>query len=519
MAPKRKIQSRIKVIVILLFGCMVTASLWKGETLAEKSDNLARQTPTPAPAAAPVPPAGPPPEGCLKCHNNIEPMHRYNSTGDVFDELRDGKDAQGLSCTSCHGGNPAAVTQKEAHVQPRFPKEWNCKEGNCSSRNPERTNTLVAKESNAFVRFINPGDFRVVQQACGECHTDENQRVSRSMMAHGAMLWGAALYNNGAFPIKDSRFGESYDSEGNPQTLFQLPPPTREQEAFKGFLPFLNPLSRWETSQPGNILRVFERGGKRRLEVGLPDKEEEPGKPDKGLSPRGLGTNNRTDPVYLGIQKTRLLDPTLNFLGTNDHAGDYRSSGCTACHVIYANDRSALHSAGYASAGNRGQSQTADPTIPKDESGHPIRHQFTSQIPTAQCMVCHMHPGENMVASYMGLTWWDNETDGDKMYPSKQVTPSQDDEQENLDRNPEAASLRGLWSDRDFLHKTGTPEFNAQLKRTQFADFHGHGWMFRQVFKRNRKGDLLDAADKIVAPDDAERFKKAVHLNDIHLEK
>ena len=63
---------------------------------------------------------------------------------------------------------------------------------------------------------------------------------------------------------------------------------------------------------------VFERGGKRRSELGNPDKDEDNGKPDKGLSPRGLGTNNRTDPVYLGLQKTRLLDPTLNFLGTNE---------------------------------------------------------------------------------------------------------------------------------------------------------------------------------------------------------
>ena len=110
------------------------------------------------------------------------------------------------------------------------------------------------------------------------------------MMAHGAMLWGAALYNNGGFHIKDTRFGESYNEDGNPQTLLANPQPTREEEAFKGFLPFLEPLPRWEISQPGNILRVFERGGRRRLEVGLPDKEEENGKPDKGLSPRGLGT-------------------------------------------------------------------------------------------------------------------------------------------------------------------------------------------------------------------------------------
>jgi hypothetical protein len=187
--------------------------------------------------------------------------------------------------------------------------------------------------------------------------------------------------------------------------------------------------------------------------------------------------------------------------------------------VIYANDRDARHSDLYSSAGNLGRSQSADVSIPKDESGHPIKHQLTSRIPTSQCMICHMHPGENMVASYLGLTWWDNESDGEKMYPAQQHDPSPDEEQRKLNNNPEAASLRGLWSEPDFLNRTGTPEFNSQLKRTQFADAHGHGWLFRQVFKRDREGNLLDARNAIVSPDDPDRFKKAVHLNDIHLEK
>src|SRR5215207_1634218 len=141
--------------------------------------------------------------------------------------------------------------------------------------------------------------------------------------------------------------------------MIQQPLPSLAATRELGVMPFIQPLPRWELSQPGNVLRVFERGGRRRLEVGLPDREEEPGKPDKGLSPRGFGTNNRTDPVYLGLQKTRLLDPTLNFLGTNDHAGDYRSAGCTACHVIYANDTSIAAAGSYASAGNQGFSQSA----------------------------------------------------------------------------------------------------------------------------------------------------------------
>ena len=467
-------------------------------------------------------------EGCVSCHGMIEPMHKYGTT-ETLDRLKDGKDAVGLSCTACHGGNPvprkttdsAAEIERikgEAHVQPRFPREWR-REGKYSGANPERSNTLLNRESWEFVRFVNPGDLRVAAKTCGSssCHEVESRNVPRSMMTHGAMLWGAALYNNGSFHLKDPRFGESYSENGEPQTLLQTT--TDEERRVKGFLSLIDPIPRWEISQPGNVLRVFERGGKRRLEVGLPDKEEEPGKPDKGLSPRGFGTANRTDPVFLGLQKTRLLDPTLNHLGTNDHPGDYRSSGCSACHVVYANDRDPAHSAFYQQAGNLGRSQTADTTISKNESGHPIKHQFTSQIPSSQCMVCHMHPGTNMVASYMGLTWWDNESDGSKLYPAKQHNPSQDEEQLKLNRNPEGSSLRGLWSEFDFLQKTGTADFNSLLRNTQFADSHGHGWLFRKVFKRDRKGNLLDAQGNVVAADDPRKFEKAVHLNDIHLER
>lgn len=480
----------------------------------------------------PQEPAGSQPpksEGCVSCHGQIEPMHKYGA--EMLTKLKDGKDAVGLTCTSCHGGNPGPRKtsedikeidriKREAHVRARFPEEWK-RNGQSTGANPERSNTLLLRESWEYVRFINPGDIRVAERTCGssDCHAVEQKGVARSMMTHGAMLWGAALYNNGGFPIKDARFGESYSQAGGPQRLIQNPKPNDEESRAKGLLEFIDPMPRWEVSQPGNVLRVFERGGRRRLEVGLPDKEEDPGKPDKGLSPRGFGTNNRTDPVFLGLQKTRLMDPTLNFLGTNDHPGDFRSSGCTACHVIYANDRDPSHSAFYSKSGNMGRSESADSNIPKNESGHPLKHQFTSQIPTSQCMVCHMHPGTNMVATYLGMTWWDNESDGTHMYPEMQHNPSQDEQREKLNKNPEASSLRGLWSNPEFLEKSGTAEFNSGLKNTQFADFHSHGWMFRKVYKRDRKGSLLDADDKIVPADDADRFKKAVHLNDIHAEK
>src|SRR5712691_3116322 len=78
-------------------------------------------------------------EGCLKCHDKIEPMHKFGPTL-TLDKLDHGKDALGLTCTACHGGNPAATQKDVAHVRPRFPREW-MHDGRI--RIPERSGPLL----------------------------------------------------------------------------------------------------------------------------------------------------------------------------------------------------------------------------------------------------------------------------------------------------------------------------------------------------------------------------------------
>src|SRR5207302_140035 len=146
-------------------------------------------------------------------------------------------------------------------------------------------------------------------------------------------------------------------------------------------------------------------------------------------------------------------------------------------HVVYANDRSRIHSGPYAKHGNRGTTASADPTIPKDEPGHPIEHKFTSAIPTSQCMVCHVHPGTTAMNSYLGYMCYDEEA---KARPTPQKL---------------AAAVEWPNQAREFHHDPA--------KQMAFGD--------PAVGARAAR----DAEDKL----NACRKDTPVHLMDIHLEK
>jgi hypothetical protein len=504
-----------RFIFLFLFSLVLSVPAFAAGEIEKPRDVEYKVTP-PAPRGQTPEQALAKSASCLSCHSKTDSMSMHDP--EVV-----------LGCTDCHGGDQtvsrAAFTYEEAmkraHVVPRLPKTW----GYPKSRNPERSYTLLNRESPEYVRFVNPSDLRVAREACGACHLSIIQASERSLMASGAMLWGGAAYNNGILPFKNYLLGEAYTREGVSAIVVNPIEPDEKMTA-RGILPKLVPLPAWEVIPPGDIFRVFERGGRNINtifpEIGLPNslgqlqRLEEPGRPDLKQSNRGPGTGLRISVPVLNLTKTRLNDPVLWFLGTNDQPGDYRSSGCAACHVIYANDRDPRHSGPYARFGHEGKTQTIDPTIPKDEEGHPLEHKFTRAIPTSQCMICHMHQPNVFLNSFLGYTMWDYESDAPSMWPKEQRYPDAEEMHEILERNPEEAAIRGLWSDVDFVKQVS--EMNPDLKNTQFADYHGHGWNFRGVFKKDRKGNLLDAVGAVVEPNDPEKWKKAVHLSSIHVD-
>src|SRR6059058_4378650 len=229
-----------------------------------------------------------------------------------------------------------------------------------SARPNERAGAYSAEEQRVLENFGQAAEFQRLAQS----------RVARihSFPKPGRSARGPAIVRSLSrrdYPEKNYRFGQAYGADGAPLKLINYTPVTREDTQVRGILPFIEPLPRFNLSNPGNILRIFEKGGRPQLSLGLPTSSEPGGKPEHRLSERGLGTLNRTDPVFLGLQKTRLHDPLLGFFGSNDHPGDYRSSGCSACHVVYANDRSPTNSGLWSKFGHQGLSFTSDESIPK----------------------------------------------------------------------------------------------------------------------------------------------------------
>ncbi len=523
------LERRIGLRAVLVAACaaialLATAPLFASE--GEKPQNINYTTAPDAPFMQSPDAAREKSAGCLSCHTTTDSLTMHANP------------AVNLGCTDCHGGDAKisvsakdgvenyAKVRDQAHVLPRYPHAWHFP----SSANPERSYTLLNRESPEYVRFVNPSDYRVAREACGACHLPIIQAAERSLMATGAMLWGGASYNNGILPFKNYIIGEAYTREGEPALIKSPGEITPEMTKARGVLPQFAPLPAWEVTLPGDIFRVFERGGRNIStqfpEIGLPNiatggpgsiqRLEENGRPDIRQSNRGPATGLRIAVPVINITKTRLNDPFMWFMGTNDQPGDYRTSGCGGCHVVYANDRDPRHSGFWSNYGNDGKSFSTDPTIPKNESGHPVRHEFTRAIPTAQCMNCHMHQPNIFLNSMLGYTMWDYEAGSPKMFPAKQKYLNNEEMHKALERNPEEAVIRGNWSDVEFVKQVW--EMNPDQTDVQLADYHGHGWNFRAIFKRDRKGNLLDAQGRKVAENDREKFKKAVHLSSIHVD-
>ena len=352
----------------------------------------------------------------------------------------------------------------------------------------------------------------------------------RSLHSTGAMFWGGAAYNNGILDFKQYILGEAYDRNGeavDAEGPEDSRSPGRRGGDRRHPAAALSAAGVGDRSSPATSSACSSAAAatSRNLfpETGLPNatgqlqRIEEPGRPDFRQSNRGPGTGARIAVPVINITKTRLNDPLTWFIGTNDQPGDYRHSGCASCHVVYANDRDPRHSGVVREVRPRGPHADRRSDDQQDRVG-PSAHAHAHALGADQPMHDLPHaPAEHVPEQLprlhdVGLRVRRAAHVAGEAAVSGRARRSATCSIAIPKARRRAASGRTS----DFLKQVS--ELNPQMKDTQFADYHGHGWNFRAVFKRDRKGNLLDAAGNVVSDDDPQKFKKAVHLSSIHVD-
>ncbi len=276
-------------------------------------------------------------ENCLVCH-------RPRNADGVPEGIEEAHPWYALSCTDCHGGQAWVCdgTQgTDAEGNPTCDGQWVYDKARAHvspGDGPEYIKNLSSRELDeidpAYLRFVNPGDLRIVEQTCAQaaCHQDIAERVKRSTMAHTSgeltvARWRAGAQEtplgvHGSVAISDPDFAEAPACAV--ESLTPLAPPALD---------------------PGS------------------------GDPMREL------TVAATQDQYLA--KSCLRCHLWDF-GENKFHADFRSSGCTACHMVYEDD---------------GLSRSADPRINKETTPHPARHELTTIPPIQQCTHCHYRGG------------------------------------------------------------------------------------------------------------------------------
>ena len=339
-------------------------------------------------------------------------------------------------------------------------------------------------------------------------------------MATVAMLWGGASYNNGILPFKHYLLGEAYTDKGEPAAVRRTPvKPTDGDEGARASWRKLYPLPAWEThaagrhlprvrarrprdhraSSPRSACRTHRVAAEARRAGPARHPPVEP-RPGHRLAHRGAGAS--TSPRRASTIRY------MWFLGTNDQPGDYRSSGCAGCHVVYANDRDPRHSGPVRrSSATRARRRRRTRRSRKDESGHPLQHALHPRDPVDAVHGLPHAPAEHVRELVLRL-----HDVGLRVRRAVHVAGEAEVPDRRRDARDPRAQSRGGGDPRQ-VGRSRVPEGSVRrsirkLKDTQFADYHGHGWNFRAIFKRDRKGKLLDKDGKAVADDDPRQVQE-----------
>ena len=373
----------------------------------------------------------------MLCHNGslhtdyagpgIENPHPFpDPSGNVANADR-------LECTACHGGNPDGFDKDSSHIPPppqigdlanltndakayfnRLTQAGLDKFGNYSANGQNYT-------ALDYIQFINPGDLRVTtaSRGCGDCHENHSDSVARSALATEVGIFSGASYAVGADNVVPANAGLHEDTAGD-----------------IGWRGVSDPNFGSNSSILGTVASLIEAPVKSVFGNGAPDAifnnpiYDAAALDDDRNPDNSVITGSPLHNLFLEQVAFTCGDCHLGSAGANNRAGDFRSAGCTACHMAY-------------SLG--GKSGSSDPNINKlepvnpdaiqaPERPHARTHQLRSIAKTLQngqtitgiddhtCAGCHQ--GSNRtVLQYWGIRLDQNaDVRNNRQYPANPVS-------------------------------------------------------------------------------------------------
>ena len=369
-------------------------------------------------------------ESCMRCHNGS--LHD-DYAGPGLENPHPFGTAANLSCTTCHGGNGAGVDKDGSHVPPP-PAIGDRPQQEQDAHAWFNKLTLAGMDKFAdysangrsytaidYLRFLNPSDLRVTAtgQGCAQCHAAHSEALSGGMLASETGILAGAMYAAGI----RSQVVES-------QGLYE---DTASDTSFRAFVDQhygTTPIQRGQVARYEEFPVYSQRGatGARAIfrnqnynAAGLADDQDALG--------RAITDSPLADLYHEQVAFT-CGDCHLGSSGANNRYGDFRPSGCAACHMPYSLD---------------GRSRSRDPNVPKTEPldpdqiraperahvrGHRIRStkktlasgESIEGIDDVTCAGCHQ--GSNRtVMQYWGIRLDQNQdvVRGDQ-YPANPVT-------------------------------------------------------------------------------------------------
>ncbi len=182
--------------------------------------------------------------------------------------------------------------------------------------------------------YANPADLRVADETCGGCHAEDVANAKKSLHATMAGMISGTRYAWGAQKTRGALYA-----------TYAVKDESKNVPAGRGAVASLAQIPSYDPTKPAS-------------------------------------ETNSTADDYLREQCLRCHTWSQGAR----QVGDYRASGCAACHVVYS---------------DAGTYEGGDSAIDKKQQGRPRLHRLTAKIPPNQCIHCHNRGGRTGV-SYIG---------------------------------------------------------------------------------------------------------------------